>query len=162
MDLLNFGVGGDAPILLPLVAVIPIAAGVVAGRFIRVRSEISNAAIAVRFGMLWGLTLALLSLLLRVRVLSSFSVGALDLGGGGAAFDPLIALAVGAVWGTATSYAGARFFGVRALAKVRVDRAAASDELWACTRCQMPNTADDEFCVSCGLPRSSADLHNPA
>ncbi|MEX0874487.1 MAG: hypothetical protein WD646_12400 [Actinomycetota bacterium] len=162
MDLLHFGVGGDAPVLLPLVALIPIAAGVVAGRFIRSRTEISNAAIALRFGMLWGLTLALLSLLLRVHVLSSFSVGALDLGGGGAAFDPLIALVLGAVWGTATSYVGARFIPARAITKT-ADVSGTEDDssLWACTRCQMPNTSEDEFCVSCGLPRSSADAPNP-
>lgn len=159
MDLLHFGVSGSAsPKVLLLAVVVPILGGIVAGRFCRRRSELSAAAIAVRIGGLWGLTLAVLAMLLRVRVLSTFSVGAVDLGGGSAAFDPLVALVVGAMWGTATSFVGARVPAAvrsRALAGVRssLGSLAAETQMWSCLRCRMPNTSDDRFCVSCGSPR---------
>ena len=162
MDLLHFGVSGSAsPKVLLVGVVVPIVAGVVAGRFCRRRSQITSGAIAIRIGALWGLTLAVLAMLVRVRVLSSFSVGAVDLGGGSAAFDPLVALVVGALWGTATSFVGARApaaVRARALAGVRssLGSLAAETQMWSCARCRMPNTSDDRFCVSCGAARSDA------
>lgn len=156
MDLLRFGVNGSSsPKVLLVGVVVPIVAGIVAGRFCRRRSELSSGAIAVRVGALWGLTLAVLAMLVRVRVLSSFSVGAVDLGGGSAAFDPLVAMIVGAMWGAATSFVGARVpvtVRARALAGVRTSLGAlaADTQVWSCSRCRMPNTTDDRFCVSCG------------
>jgi len=100
----------------------------------------------VRYGALWALTIALLALLLRVRVLSAFSVGSLDLGGGSAAVDPLIALVLGFVWGAPSAWIGAR-------------RAAAHDPgepMWTCPTCDMQNTQSDRFCVSCGARRATA------
>jgi hypothetical protein len=144
MDFLHVGVAGTAaPAALWLLALVPVAAGVVAGRFVRRRSSLPPPAIAVRFGALWGLTLALLTLLLRVRVLSSFSVGSLDLGGGSAAFDPLIALALGFVWGTVSAFLGAQL----------TRPAHAGEEIWTCPSCGISNTDDDRFCVSCGAGR---------
>ncbi len=156
MDLLNFSTGGGAPLPLLLGALIPLAAGVIAGRFCRRRSVLSSPSIALRFGALWGLTLALLALLLRVRVLSSFSVGSLDLGGGGAAFDPLIALTLGFIWGCATSYLGAR--------TIRVPISGPTEDAaltWECAECGITNASDDVFCVSCGTARTAAGRLGP-
>ncbi len=160
MDLLHFGVSGSAsPKVLLIGVLVPIVSGVVAGRFCRRRSDLSAGAIAVRIGALWGLSLAVLAMLVRVRALSSFSVGAIDLGGGSAAFDPLVALVVGFAWGSVTSFVGAHVPTVmraRALAGVRssLGSLAGESEMWSCPRCRMPNTTDDRFCVSCGATRS--------
>lgn len=142
VDFLNIGVnGGAAPPFVWIVALLPIAVGMTAGRFIRLRSSLTTGAIALRFGALWGLSMAVLALLLRVRVLSSFSVGSLDLGGGGAAFDPLMALVLGAIWGTAGAALGARI------------APPATAATWICARCGIANAEADRFCVSCGAPR---------
>jgi hypothetical protein len=141
MDFLNVGASGDAaPPFVWLALLIPIAAGVVAGRFARRRARSPNLGIAVRYGLLWGLTLAVFALLLRVSVLSSFSVGGLDLGGGGAAFDPLVALATGAVLGTIAAYLGTR----------SVSAQEAVPATWVCQGCGITNATQDRFCVSCG------------
>jgi hypothetical protein len=143
MDLFHAGVAGSsAPEALWLLVIVPIVAGVVAGRFIGRRTALPAARVAVRFGSLWGLSLALMALLLRVRVLSSFSVGALDLGGGSAAIDPLVALVLGFVWGTPTAFIGAR--------------SVHDPGRWTCPECAMANTESDRFCVSCGTPRAAA------
>lgn len=140
MDLLHAGVGGEsAPVALWLLALVPITAGIVAGRFIARRSALAPVHIALRFGALWAFTLALLSLLIRVRVLSSFSVGALDLGGGSAAIDPLVALVLGFGWGSVSSFIGAH--------------TVHEPGRWTCPDCSMTNTDGDRFCVSCGMPR---------
>jgi hypothetical protein len=165
MDLLHFG-AGSSPKVLVLGALVPVAAGVVAGRFCRRRSSLSGAGIALRFGALWGLTLALLALLLRVRVLSSFSVGSVDLGGGGAAVDPLVALVLGFVWGTATAYIGALTTRAgRSVESIRgalssLARSDPSPSTWSCPACGMPNATEDRFCVSCAAvnPSARADL----
>ncbi len=155
-DLLHVGVGGHAaPAAAWLAVVIPITAGVVAGRFCRRRLDLRAEQIAVRFGGLWGLTLAALALLLRVRVLSTFSVGSLDLGGGGVGFDPLFALVVGFLWGTVTSYVGARFARVHPdVHHLRESLATVASEppleAWTCPKCEMPNADTDRFCISCG------------
>lgn len=160
VDLLHFGAAGaTSPKVLVLAVIVPIAAGVVAGRFCRRRTDLDARAIALRFGALWGLTLAVLALLVRVRILSSLEVGAVDLGGGSAAFDPLASLVIGAVWGAVTSFAGARapnVVRVRAMAGVRASLGslAAAQPTWSCERCRMPNTFDDRFCVSCGAGRA--------
>ncbi len=141
MDFLNVGPAGDAaPPFVWLSLVLPLAAGLVAGRFARRRSTFSGPGIAVRFGVLWGLTLAVLALLLRVRVLSSFSIGGLDLGGGGASFDPLVALVLGFAVGTIAAYTGVR----------TIRAAAAAGETWTCPTCGIVNARSDVFCVSCG------------
>ncbi len=163
MDLLNFGVAGTgAPKPLLAAVIVPIAAGIVAGRFCRRRSLLSDAGIALRFGALWGLTLAVFSLLLRVRVLSSFSVGAVDLGGGSVAFDPLIALVVGAAWGSVSSYVGARWArettgteGIRAALLSLATGSGHPNGTWACPRCEITNAPEDRYCVSCGTQRAS-------
>ena len=143
VDFLNVGTsGGAAPPFVWIVALLPLAAGIVAGRFIRSRSSLTTIAIALRFGALWGLSMAVLALLLRVRVLSSFSVGSLDLGGGGAAFDPLMALVLGAIWGTAGAAFGAR---------ISLSSSAAT---WTCAECGIGNAEQDRFCVSCGAARA--------
>ena len=143
MNFLSVGTSGDAaPPFVWLLLLIPIAAGVVAGRFARRRAAMSGVGIALRYGALWGLTLAVLALLLRVRVLSSFSVGGLDLGGGGAAFDPLVALAFGLVLGTLSAYAGTR--------TVRIVG------MWVCPVCGISNSRSDRYCVSCGAIQSGA------
>ena len=139
MDLFHLGVAGRAPFALVLLAIVPVGAGIVAGRFIARRSALPPSRIALRFGVLWGFSLALLSLLLRVRVLSSFSVGALDLGGGSAAVDPLVALVLGFVWGAPAAFIGAR--------------TVHDPGRWECPDCSMANTDEDRFCVSCGMPR---------
>jgi hypothetical protein len=139
MDVLHLGVAGRAPLALVLLAIVPVGAGIVAGRFIARRSALPPSRIALRFGVLWGFSIALLSLLLRVRVLSSFSVGALDLGGGSAAVDPLVALVLGFVWGTPAAFVGAR--------------SVHDPGRWECPDCSMANTDADRFCVSCGMPR---------
>ena len=144
MDLLHVGASGKLNIAMLFGAFVPILAGVVAGRFIRRRSDLQPVAIAWRFGALWGLTLAAFSMLLRVRVLSSLSVGELNLGGGSAAFDPLIALGLGVAWGTATSFVGARF--------TRVTPSTVGSR-WVCDTCNMANAERDGFCVSCGAKR---------
>jgi hypothetical protein len=149
VDLLNVGASGDAaPPVVWLALLIPLAAGLVAGRFARRRSSYPVAQIALRFGALWGLTLAVFSLLLRVRVLSSFSVGGLDLGGGSAAFDPLVALGAGFVFGTLAAFIGASSVRVPALVTV-----GAPADAWTCANCGITNTTDDKFCVSCGGTR---------
>jgi hypothetical protein len=143
MDLLHAGVAGaSAPKALWLLAVVPVVAGVVAGRFIGRRTALPAFRAALRFGALWGFSLALMALLLRVRVLSSFSVGALDLGGGSAAIDPLVALVLGFAWGTAMAYVGAR--------------SVHDPGRWTCPDCAMANTDSDRFCVSCGTPRAAS------
>jgi hypothetical protein len=143
MDLLSVGTAGEAaPPYMWLVALLPVAAGIVAGRFARRRAAMPYAGIALRYGALWGLSLAVLALLLRVRVLSSFSVGSLDLGGGGAAFDPLVALAFGLIIGTVSAYIGAR--SVRA------------GSVWTCAACGITNSGSDRYCVSCGGIHSGA------
>ncbi len=111
MDLLHVGAAGEAahPALWLLVAV-PLAAGVIAGRGMR-RSGVGIAPAAAGFGALWGLTMAVLAMLLRVRVLSSFSVGDLALGGGTAVFDPLASLVLGMLWGGVAAGAGAAMAG---------------------------------------------------
>lgn len=160
MDLLHFGAAGSgAPPALVAAAIVPLAAGVVAGRFCARRTSLSPLRIGLRFAALWGLTQAVLALLLRVRVLSSFSVGALDLGGGSAAVDPLVALVVGAAWGAAAGTLGAvtaRPAGLRRLRSSLASLAspgARDESLWTCPGCRMPNTDDDRFCVSCGRVR---------
>ena len=108
VDLLHYGVAAaPAPWVWWLGSLVPLVAGVVAGRYAARRSSLSPAAIGLRFGALWGLTLAVLSLLLRVRALSSFSLGDLRLGGGSAVIDPLASLVLGAVWGSVTGTLGA-------------------------------------------------------
>ncbi len=145
MDLLHAGVAGSpAPKALWLLAIVPIVAGVVAGRFIGRRTALSASRVALRYAVLWGFSLALMSLLLRVRVLSSFSVGALDLGGGSAAIDPLVALVLGFVWGSPAAFIGAR--------------SVHDPGRWTCPECSMTNTESDRFCVSCGARRATATL----
>jgi hypothetical protein len=139
-DLLNVGATGEtAPIYLWVLVLVPLVSAYIAGRFIARRSALSPRDVALRYGALWGLTLALLALLLRVRVLSSFSVGSLDLGGGSAAFDPLVAMLLGAVWGGVGSFLGARTGEVAH---------------WTCPSCGITNADDDRFCVSCGAVRA--------
>jgi hypothetical protein len=145
LDLFHAGVaGGPAPAGLLAIAIVPVIAGVVAGRFIARRSALSPVHVALRFGVLWGFSLALLSLLLRVRVLSSFSVGALDLGGGSAAIDPLVALVFGFAWGAPSAFVGAL--------------TGRGTPMWRCPDCDMANTDTDRFCVSCGSPRATASV----
>ena len=149
VDLLNVGASGDAaPPIAWLALAIPLVAGIVAGRFARRRSSYPAIQIALRFGTLWGLSLAVLALLLRVRVLSSFSVGGLDLGGGSAAFDPLVALGAGFVFGTIAALVGARSVRMPALVP-----AGGPSATWTCPNCGITNTDDDRFCVSCGGTR---------
>jgi hypothetical protein len=145
MDLFHAGVaGGPAPVALWALAIVPVVAGVVGGRFIARRSTLRPVHVALRFGVLWGFSLGLMSLLLRVRVLSSFSVGALDLGGGSAAIDPLVALLLGFAWGAPAAFVGAL--------------AAGDVTMWRCPECSMANTEDDRFCVSCGAVRAAATV----
>lgn len=114
IDLVHVGVGGGAaPWAMWFGLAIPLAAGIVAGRHIARHSTLPPLRAALRTGVLWGLTLAALSLLLRVRVLSSFSVGDVRLGGGGAAIDPLVSLALGFAWGTAATWLGVLTVGGR-------------------------------------------------
>jgi hypothetical protein len=146
--LFDFGVGGGpAPVYAWAVLVCPVAAGVVAGRFVRRRRAMPVVRIAAGFAVLWGLTLAVLALLVRVRVLSSFSVGDAQLGGGGAAFDPLLALGAGGGWGFLMSYVGARTTSGPELEDAQ--------EAWGCDACGYHNDPHDRFCVSCGrgMPR---------
>ncbi len=151
IDFLHFGAaGGAAPKVMWLLAVIPIAAGIVGGRFARRRSDLSPIAVALRYGVLWGLSLAVLAMLLRVRVLSSFSVGALDLGGGSAAFDPLVALGLGTLWGSAAAFIGA--WTVSRVARAR-EATVVPSATWSCGNCGITNAAADRFCVSCGATR---------
>lgn len=161
MNFLNFGVSGSgAPRALLLGVVIPIVSGVVAGRFCRRRTELSTSRIAVRLALLWGLTLAVLALLLRVRVLSSFSVGELQLGGGSAAFDPLAALLLGFALALVTSYFGAltlprttEIESVRAELSSLASGVQGAPATWDCSHCGFPNATEDAFCVSCGSRR---------
>lgn len=154
LDFFNVGAAGTAMPATWVALVVPLAAGIVAGRFARRRTAYSDAGVALRLGVLWGLSLAVLAMLLRVRVLSSFSVGGLDLGGGSAAFDPLIALATGVATGTVAAFVGTRA-GARAAT-------VAADESWTCASCGIANVNDDRFCISCGAERQGSGAHSGA
>lgn len=98
---------GAAPAAAWAVLLLPAVVGVWAGRSLSRRTSLRPLDIGWRFGGLWGLTLAVLALLLRVRVLSSFSLGGIELGGGHATVDPLMAALAGAGWGAVSALAGA-------------------------------------------------------
>jgi hypothetical protein len=139
-----------------LFVLVPVLACIVAGRAMRRRlGGVGAGAAALGFGAVWGLALAALAVLLRVRVLSNFSVGSLE-AGGGASIQPLLALGLGFVLGTVLSYIGmVSGGGASGPADVATHApAGALPESGAakCGNCGRPLPPGDRFCSACGTP----------
>ncbi len=157
-----------------LFILVPILAGIAAGRAMRKRVDGKNfGTSAAAFGLMWGIALAALAVLLRVKVLSNFDIGALE-AGGGLSINPLAALAFG--FGTATilSYLSMSFGKpqelVAAVSQPVPSPAVASERVVAtppaavavtpavqptvgkCANCGSPLPTDDRFCSACGAP----------
>ncbi len=109
IDYLHGTADGDPAVLGWLFLLVPLAAGLVAGRALGRRMPGPGAwppfAPAAAFGALWGATLCALAILLRVRMASSFGIGRVA-PAGEVAIDPFAALLAGIVWGTAVAYLG--------------------------------------------------------
>ncbi len=139
-----------------LFVLVPIAAGVAAGRMIKRRlGDRSDVSAAAAFGVVWGVALGVLAFLLRVRVLSSFSVGSLA-AGGGASINPVVALVFGTVLGSVTSYVGMVTAKATThpltppLETIASVTPAAPAEPRACPSCGKAVPENDRFCGSCG------------
>ena len=136
-----------------LMVLVPIAAGMAAGRAMRKRApDADMTTLALGFGAAWGVALTVVAIMLRVKMVTLFSIGSGD-AGGTATISPLIVLATGFGWGTALSYLG--------MSTVTVDErlttveAVVPEQLEAadCTHCGAPIPFGDKFCGSCGAPR---------
>jgi hypothetical protein len=159
-----------------LFVLVPLLGGIAAGRVMRKRVAGADAfRVAALFGVLWGIVLTMLTLLLRVRVLSNFSVTSLE-SGGSVAIDPLITLVLSSVWGGITAYiglvAGSEVeIGPTIEEPVPVEPALATPESHAraieppvvapsvampptaqrrCANCGGRVPEEDRFCMSCG------------
>lgn len=147
---------GTLPVSRWLFVVVPIAAGVAAGRVLKRhlgdRSDVNAAAM---FGVVWGLVLAALAFLVRVRVLSSFSIGSLA-AGGAASINPFVAFVFGAVVAGVSSYIGMATIrggpehgmtpALEAIAATSAQDAATQ----SCHGCGATVPPTDRFCGSCG------------
>jgi len=132
---------------------VPTFAGLAAGRVMRSRG-VGVAAASTGFGAAWGIALAAVAVLLRVEVLSSFSIGSLA-AGGGADIDPVIALLSGFVWGSVTSAIGYIAFGEPQPSTPTPgfpEPAAPVQPVPArvCPSCGATVPAGDRFCAACG------------
>ena len=139
---------------------VPIVAGVAAGRVIKRRLGVaSNVSAAAAFGLVWGAALAILAFLLRVRVLSSFSLGSLA-AGGGASINPLVTFVFGTVWGGVMSFIGMATTStpeqpltpaletIAAVTPEEPVQPSVSQRM--CPGCGQLVPEDDRFCGSCG------------
>lgn len=143
--------GGESlPTTRWLFVIVPLAAGVFAGRRLRARLGGRAVPACALFGLLWGGVLAVLALLLRVEVLSSFTIGSLR-AGGGVEINPVWAFVAGAVLATLLSLGGAALPG-REPAEVP----AAPPSGIRCPACGEVVPAGDRFCGSCGHDTSAA------
>lgn len=146
-----------------LFLLVPVVAGVAAGRVIKRRLGVgSNVTAAAAFGLVWGAALAVLALLLRVRVLSSFSLGSLA-AGGGTSINPFVTFVFGTVWGGVTSFVGMATTSapeqpltpaletIAAVAKEEPIEASSPGQRM-CPGCGQLVPEDDRFCGSCGRP----------
>jgi hypothetical protein len=139
-------------VLVPLLSCLY--AGRAMKRHVR-RSDAGRA--AVTFGLLWGAALAVLALVLRVRVLSSFDIASLE-AGGGASINALFAFVSGTVIATVLSYAGMvsgpEFFGPQdATARAGATPPALSaPRPVVCEACGSQVPSGDAFCGACGRP----------
>jgi hypothetical protein len=99
--------------------------------------------------VLWGIALTALAFMLRVRMLSSFEIGALG-AGGGAAINVVVTFAAGTVAGTALSYVG--LVAGRDREPDAPVVAAAADRPRTCEACGSAVPSGDAFCGVCGRP----------
>ena len=156
-----------------LFILVPILAGVAAGRAMRRRVERKNfGTSAAAFGLAWGIGLVALAVLLRVNVLSNFDIGALE-AGGGLSINPLVALAFGFGAATILSYLGMSFGKPQepvAAPQPAPSATVASEPLAAtspaalgatppvrstvgkCASCGSQLPTNDRFCSACGAP----------
>jgi hypothetical protein len=157
-----------------LFVLVPLLGGIAAGRVMRKRVSSADAfRVAALFGVLWGIALTVLTLLLRVRVLSNFSLTSLE-SAGSVAIDPLITLLLSSVWGGITAYIGLvagseAEIGPTVEEPVPMEPAPAAPELRAaieapvvapsvampagerrCANCGRRVPEGDRFCMSCG------------
>jgi hypothetical protein len=153
--------GASLPPTRWLFLLVPLLGGFFAGRAMRGRSN-SVASAAVAFGVAWGAAMAVLAAMLRVEVLSSFSLGSLD-AGGGASVPPLLALLLGFVWGSVMSAVGmlvgtsatvpavpvAPVASVAPISPV-APAAPVAPVVPACASCGSVLTPGDRFCAACG------------
>jgi hypothetical protein len=130
--------------------VVPILTGLYAGRAMRkhiARSDAGRAAVC--FGVLWGVVLAVLALLLRVRVLSSFDIAAIQ-AGGGATINAVVAFVLGTVIAGVLSYVG--LVTGRAEPAAQPAAVAVPQRPRTCDACGSAVPAGDSFCGVCGRP----------
>lgn len=125
-----------------LFVVVPVVAGVAAGRAMRRRTSSMGASFL--FGGVWGLCFGVLALLLRVEVASSFSLASIA-PGGGARITPVLALAAGLVLGTGTSA-----IGMLSLRRTPQTSQLTGTGTMACPSCGATIPPGDRFCSSCG------------
>jgi hypothetical protein len=148
---------GSLPAVRWLFVLVPIIAGIAAGR--RMRSDTSDVVRASAvFGVAWGILLAALAVMLRVEILSTFAITELA-PGGFARINPFVALVMGAV-------VGGTMCAIGMLTPTRDARSVTeiAPEIWApvqpteppapapraCASCGAPIPAGDAFCGSCG------------
>jgi hypothetical protein len=130
---------------------VPVLTALAAGRAMRKHVDRSDAARAAAvFGVLWGIALAVLALLLRVRILSSFDIAAIE-AGGGATINAILAFVLGTVIAGVLAYVGL----VTARDESRATQAPAPvipQRFRTCEACGSEVPVGDSFCGVCGRP----------
>jgi hypothetical protein len=109
------------------------------------RSDAGRAAVA--FGVLWGVVLAVLALMLRVRILSSFDIAAIQ-AGGGATINAVLAFVLGTVIAGVLCYIGL----VTGREAPSPPAAVVPRRPRMCEACGSEVPSDDSFCGVCGRP----------
>lgn len=149
---IGYATTGDATISPArfVFVIVPVLSLIAAGRAMRKhvpRSDALRAAAA--FGVVWGVVLAAVALMLRVKIVTTFDIAALD-AGGGATINAAFAFVAGTVLGGVLSYiglvTGRDYFIPPAPAAPDGVRAR------ACDACGSEIPAGDSFCGVCGRP----------
>jgi hypothetical protein len=148
---LGYATSGEASLspVRYIFVLVPLLSLVVAGRAMRKhvpRADAMRAAAA--FGAVWGILLALLAVMLRVRVLSTFEISALR-AGGGTAVNAIVAFVLGSVIAAVLAYIGQITASRREPAQATP---AATDRPRTCEACGSEVPLLDAFCANCGRP----------
>ncbi len=142
--------GAELPAARWVFVLVPVLSGLAAGRAMRSHVARSDAARAsLTFGVGWGVLLAVLALMLRVRVLSNFDITALD-AGGGATINAVVAFVFGAVIATALAYVGYVTRRVPEPAPAMTPVVPTAPR--RCEACGSELPSGDSFCSVCGRP----------
>lgn len=132
---------------------VPVLSLIAAGRVMRrylPRADAARAAAA--FGIAWGVLLAAIALMLRVRVVTTFEITGLQ-AGGGATINALFAFAAGTLAAAVLSYVGLVTGREYVIASAPV--AAEPAPMRTCDACGSAVPRNDSFCGACGRPVAS-------